>query len=237
MEGYLKKTHHKLLKIRERYILMKTAKEIAPVFAWATATIGFSLIIFWGYAVNRLSKMGILFLALSPVCWAFSLFLKCSVEKKKREIMNEISSFWPSGIMFIFALIALRFWLKNPNPGAAFFIVTLGFGSLTFLGAGIETCLASSTLIFKRKYGEHFTQEEANLLFKNFRLPLCKSWFGTKVKKFENELDKENFDCKMKSEALCQRVEFFLENEVSEELRKEKEKIEKLQEGSVRHWT
>lgn len=138
--------------------------------------------------------------------------------------------FWPSGIMFIFALIALRFWLINPNPGAAFFIVTLGFGSLTFLGAGIETCLASLTLIFKRKYGEHFTQEEANLLFENFRLPLCKSWFGTKVKKFENELDKENFDCKMKSEALCQRVEFFLENEVPEELRKEKEKIEKLQE-------
>lgn len=138
--------------------------------------------------------------------------------------------FWPSGIMFIFALTALRFWLINPNLGAAFFIVTLGFGSLTFLGAGIETCLASSTLIFKRKYGEHFTQEEANLLFKNFRLPLCKSWFGTKVKKFENELDKENFDCKMKSEALCQRVEFFLENEVPEELRKEKEKIEKLQE-------
>ena len=34
----------------------------------------------------------------------------------------------------------------------------------------------------------------------------------------------------MKSEALCQRVEFFLENEVPEELRKEKEKIEKLQE-------
>ena len=138
--------------------------------------------------------------------------------------------FWPSGIMFIFALTALRFWLINPNLGAAFFIVTLGFGSLTFLGAGIETCLASSTLIFKRKYGEHFTQEEANLLFKNFRLPLCKSWFGTKVKKFENELDKENFDCKMKSEALCQRVEFFLKNEVPEELRKEKEKFEKLQE-------
>lgn len=138
--------------------------------------------------------------------------------------------FWPSGIMFIFALTALRFWLINPNLGAAFFIVTLGFGSLTFLGAGIETCLASSTLIFKRKYGEHFTQEEANLLFKNFRLPLCKSWFGTKVKKFENELDKENFDCKMKSEALCQRVEFFLENEVPEELRKEKEKFRRLQE-------
>ena len=50
--------------------------------------------------------------------------------------------FWPSGIMFIFALTALRFWLINPNLGAAFFIVTLGFGSLTFLGAGIETCLA-----------------------------------------------------------------------------------------------
>ena len=138
--------------------------------------------------------------------------------------------FWPSGIMFIFALTALRFWLINPILGAAFFIVTLGFGSLTFLGAGIETCLTSSTLIFKRKYREHFTQEEANLLFENFRLPLCKSRFGTKVKKFENELGKENFDCKMKSEALCQRVEFFLENEVPEELRKEKEKIEKLQE-------
>lgn len=138
--------------------------------------------------------------------------------------------FWPSGIMFIFALIALHFWLKNPNGVSAFFIIMLGFGALTFLGAGIETCLASSTLIFKRKYAEHFTHEEANLLFENFRLPLCKSWFGTKVKKFENELDKENFECKMKSEALCQRVEFFLENEVPEELRKEKEKIEKLQE-------
>lgn len=138
--------------------------------------------------------------------------------------------FWPSGIMFIFALTALRLWLINPNLGAAFFIVTLGFGSLTFLGAGIETCLASSTLIFKRKYGEHFTQEEANLLFKNFRLPLCKSWFGTKVKKFENEVDKENFECKMKNEALCQRVKFFLENEVPEELRKEQEKFKILQE-------
>ena len=93
MEGYLKKTHHKLLKIREKYILMKTAKEIAPVFAWAAATIGFSLIVFWGYAVNRISKMGILLLALSPVCWAFSLFLKKSVEKRTSEIMKEISIF------------------------------------------------------------------------------------------------------------------------------------------------
>ena len=25
--------------------------------------------------------------------------------------------FWPSGIMFIFALTALRFWLINPNLG------------------------------------------------------------------------------------------------------------------------
>lgn len=93
MEGYLKKTHRKLLKIRERYTLMKTTKEIAPVFAWATATIGFALITFWGYAENRLSKAGILFLALSPACWAFSLFLKYLVEKKKREIMKEISAF------------------------------------------------------------------------------------------------------------------------------------------------
>lgn len=30
MEGYLKGTHRKLLKIREKYTLMKTAKEIAP---------------------------------------------------------------------------------------------------------------------------------------------------------------------------------------------------------------
>lgn len=93
MEGYLKKTHHKLLKIREKYILMKTAKEIAPVFAWVTATIGFSLITFWGYAVNRISKMGILFLALSPACWAFSLLLKKLVESRNREIMKEISIF------------------------------------------------------------------------------------------------------------------------------------------------
>lgn len=93
MEGYLKKTHRKLLKIRERYTLMKTVKEIAPVFAWATVTIGFALITFWGYAVNRLSKMGILFLALSPACWAFSLLLKKLVERKNREITKEISAF------------------------------------------------------------------------------------------------------------------------------------------------
>lgn len=93
MEGYLKGTHWKLLKIRGKYTLMKTAKEIAPVFAWATATIGFALITFWGYAENRLSKAGILFLALSPACWTFSLFLKYLVEKKKREIMKEISVF------------------------------------------------------------------------------------------------------------------------------------------------
>lgn len=138
--------------------------------------------------------------------------------------------FWPSGIMFIFALTALHFWLKNPNGVSAFFIITLGFGALTFFGAGIETCFTSSTLIFKKKYGEHFNQEETNLLFENYRLPLCKSWFGTKVKKFENEVDEENFECKMKNEALCQRVEFFLENEVPEELRKEKEKFRRLQE-------
>lgn len=93
MEGYLKKTHWKLLKVREKYTLMKTVKEIAPVFAWAAATIGFSLITFWGYAVNRISKMGILFLALSPVCWAFSLLLKKLVESKNREITKEISAF------------------------------------------------------------------------------------------------------------------------------------------------
>ena len=93
MEGYLKGTHHKLLKVREKYILMKTAKEIAPVFAWATATVGFSLITFWGYAVNRISKVGILFLALSPACWAFSLLLKKLVESRNRKIMKEISMF------------------------------------------------------------------------------------------------------------------------------------------------
>ena len=93
MEGYLKGTHRKLLKIREKYTLMKTAKEIAPFFAWGAATGGFSVITFWGYAENRLSKVGILLLALSPVCWAFSLFLKKSVEKRTSEIMKEISIF------------------------------------------------------------------------------------------------------------------------------------------------
>lgn len=61
---------------------------------------------------------------------------------------SPIFFFWPSGIMFIFALTALHFWLKNPNGVSAFFIITLGFGALTFLGAGIETCFTSSTLIF-----------------------------------------------------------------------------------------
>lgn len=93
MEGYLKGTHRKLLKIREKYTLMKTAKEIAPFFAWAAATIGFSLITFWGYAENRFSRAGILLLALSPACWAFSLLLKKSVKKRTREIMKEISNF------------------------------------------------------------------------------------------------------------------------------------------------
>lgn len=161
--------------------------------------------------------------------------IKDIVELAKKSVPDDECNFlpssflWPSGIMFIFALIALRFWLKNPNPGAAFFIVTLGFGSLAFLGTGIEIFRVSSTLTLKRKYKEYFTEEEANLLFENFKLPLCKSRFGIKVKEFENEVDKENFECKMKNEALCQRVKFFLENEVPEELRKEQEKLGRLQ--------
>lgn len=51
------------------------------------------MITFWGYAENRLSYTGILLLALSPACWAFSLFLKKSVEKISSEIMEEISVF------------------------------------------------------------------------------------------------------------------------------------------------
>jgi hypothetical protein len=159
------------------------------------------------------------------------------VELAKKSVPNDEYNFspsfffWPSGIIFIFALIALRFWLKNPNEVSTFFIITLGFGALTFLGAGIEMLRVSSTLTLKRKYKEYFTEEETNLLFGNFKLPLCKSWFRTKVKEFENELDEENFECKMKNEALCQRVKFFQENEVPEELRKEKEKFEKLQEN------
>lgn len=134
-----------------------------------------------------------------------------------------------SGVTFLLSLIVLNFWLKNPN---SFFIILLAILGCSSLFSFLEGIFVYKNPIvrFKRKYGKYFTEDENNFLFKNFIIPLYQTWFGSKIKELEEDLDKEGFDGPMKREAFFQRVEFFLENEVPEELRKEKEKIEKLQE-------
>ena len=93
MEGYLRETHRKLLKARKKYVFIENAKEMAWLLVWLSVTGGFSLIMFWAVAENKLSFFGIFCFAISPLFWALPKLLEILNERRKKEIMNEISSF------------------------------------------------------------------------------------------------------------------------------------------------
>lgn len=107
MEGYLKETHRKLLKARKKYVFIENAKEMAWLLVWLSVTGGFSLIMFWAVAENKLSFFGIFCFALSPLFWALPKLLEILNERRKKEIIKEISAF--AGEEAAFELLVLKF--------------------------------------------------------------------------------------------------------------------------------
>ena len=125
--------------------------------------------------------------------------------------------FFTSGVLFVL-LLAMNTLLKITIGSLIFSLSTFGiFSFLSFL-EGIVV-YKDPTLSFRRKYGKYFIEDETDFLFKNFEIPLYKTWFRNRIKELEDEVDKEGFSGQMKNEALFHRVKFFLENEIPEELK------------------
>lgn len=143
-------------------------------------------------------------------------------------LSKPIRYFFSSGVLFVL-LLAMNTLLKITIGSLIFSLSTFGiFSFLSFL-EGIVV-YKDPTLSFRRKYGKYFIEDETDFLFKNFEIPLYKTWFRNRIKELEDEVDKEGFSGQMKNEALFHRVKFFLENEIPEELKKENKRKMRLQE-------
>ena len=143
-------------------------------------------------------------------------------------LSKPIRYFFSSGVLFVL-LLAMNTLLKITIGSLIFSLSTFGiFSFLSFL-EGIVV-YKDPTLSFRRKYGKYFLEDETDFLFKNFEIPLYKTWFRNRIKELEDEVDKEGFSGQMKNEALFHRVKFFLENEIPEELKKENKRKMRLQE-------
>lgn len=137
--------------------------------------------------------------------------------------------FFTSGVLFVL-LLAMNTLLKITIGSLIISLATFGIGSFfSFLG-GIAV-YKDPTVSFRRKYGKYFIEDETDFLFKNFEIPLYKTWFGNRIKELEDEVIEEGFDGQMKDEALFYRVKFFLENEIPKELEKENKIKMRLQEA------
>lgn len=143
-------------------------------------------------------------------------------------LSKPIRYFFSSGVLFVL-LLAMNTLLKTTIGSLIISLSTFGIGSFLFFFEGIAV-YKNPTSSFKRKYGKYFLEDETDFLFKNFEIPLYKTWFRNRIKELENEVDKEGFSGQMKNEALFHRVKFFLENEVPEELKKENKRKMRLQE-------
>lgn len=143
-------------------------------------------------------------------------------------LSKPIRYFFSSGVLFGL-LLAMNTLLKTTIGSLIISLSTFGIGSFLFFFEGIAV-YKNPTSSFKRKYGKYFLEDETDFLFKNFEIPLYKTWFRNRIKELEDEVDKEGFSGQMKNEALFHRVKFFLENEVPEELKKENKRKMRLQE-------
>ena len=143
-------------------------------------------------------------------------------------LSKPIRYFFSSGVLFVL-LLAMNTLLKTTIGSLIISLSTFGIGSFLFFLEGIAV-YKNPTSSFKRKYGKYFLEDETDFLFKNFEIPLYKTWFRNRIKELEDEVDKEGFSGQMKNEALFHRVKFFLENEVPEELKKENKRKMRLQE-------
>lgn len=137
-------------------------------------------------------------------------------------------NFFFSGVSFVLFL-AMNTLLKITIGSLIISLAIFGVISFAFFSEGIAV-YKDPTVSFMRKYGKYFIEDETDFLFKNFEVPLYKTWFGNRIKELENEVIKEGFSGQMKDEALFHRVKFFLENEVPEELKKENKRKMRLQE-------
>ena len=154
-----------------------------------------------------------------------------NVEKSSQHdkcLSKPIRYFFSSGVLFVL-LLAMNTLLKTTIGSLIISLSTFGIGSFLFFFEGIAV-YKNPTSSFKRKYGKYFLEDETDFLFKNFEIPLYKTWFRNRIKELEDEVDKEGFSGQMKNEALFHRVKFFLENEVPEELKKENKRKMRLQE-------
>lgn len=143
-------------------------------------------------------------------------------------LSKPIRYFFSSGVLFVL-LSAMNTLLKTTIGSLIISLSTFGIGSFLFFLEGIVV-YKDPTLSFRRKYGKYFIEDETDFLFKNFEIPLYKTWFRNRIKELEDEVDKEGFSGQMKNEALFHRVKFFLENEIPEELKKENKRKMRLQE-------
>ena len=143
-------------------------------------------------------------------------------------LSKPIRYFFSSGVLFVL-LLAMNTLLKTTIGSLIISLSTFGIGSFLFFLEGIAV-YKNPTSSFKRKYGKYFLEDETDFLFKNFEIPLYKTWFRNRIKELEDEVDKEGFSGQMKNEALFHRVKFFLENEIPEELKKENKRKMRLQE-------
>lgn len=143
-------------------------------------------------------------------------------------LSKPIRYFFSSGVLFVL-LLAMNTLLKTTIGSLIISLSTFGIGSFLFFFEGIAV-YKNPTSSFKRKYGKYFLEDETDFLFKNFEIPLYKTWFRNRIKELEDEVDKEGFSGQMKNEALFHRVKFFLENEIPEELKKENKRKMRLQE-------
>lgn len=144
-------------------------------------------------------------------------------------LSKPIRYFFISGVLLVL-LLAMNTLLKITIGSLIISLATFGIGSFLFFFEGIAV-YKNPTSSFKRKYGKYFLEDETDFLFKNFEIPLYKTWFRNRITELEDEVNKEGFSGQMKNEALFHRVKFFLENEVPEELKKENKRKMRLQEA------
>lgn len=135
---------------------------------------------------------------------------------------NGILSLWISGLMFPIVLLNLYLLIKY-EEGIFFllFLIIFPAGIISGLIGFRKYC--SPTGIVRRKYGKHFSEIEKKFLFENFEIPLCETVLGIKIQNFWEETSKTDFTTEMRLKAQYKRLKFYLERELSEEIRKYEE--------------
>lgn len=137
-----------------------------------------------------------------------------------------ILSLWISGLL-LFPWITSVYLFVKYEQGIFFLLFALTF--LVSLLSGLQgfAKYSSPTGRVRRKYGKYFDETETKFLFENFEIPLCETAFGKKIEELREKIWETDFSYEMCLEALCQRVKFYLERELPEEIRKYEESEKK----------